>query len=1052
MKKQILLVILCFLSVITAGAAWDGTAATSYAGGDGTKANPYQIATAEQLVKLATDVNNGVDTYGKYFKLTADIVVYDNVRDKSTADLRAGGAFPNCTFIGDYSSDTDYKAFRGTFDGDGHTISGLYYFDYVSYIAIFRCLENAVIKNLGVIESYIFGNAYQGGIAAYVKDSKIINCYLYNSIIDGHGSKEAGIAGICVGKTTIANCFVSTKVALGTSAKGQIWGKNDIAGVAAILSEETELINCYSNVMLQPTKDNKAGITNTAAKGSKLTHCYYRDNVKAIFYDNGAVQDDVVGYPSASFKDGTVLAKLNENSLSIPGACRWQYIDGSAPVFNYSEKTPEEETTDPAEQASSPVPANKEMHATHDGTLMNFSWAAAADGKTATQKLYVSADKEALSSNLVAELGAETSVSVNINFNTLLTYYWRVDRATADGKVTEGEVWSFKPTQLAFPGAEGYGRFALGGRGGHVEYVTNLNNSGAGSFRYAATNGSGPRTIVFKVAGVIDLQGKDVHVDDNVTIAGQTAPGKGICFIHGSIGLQNDNICRFIRSSRGGGRALSTLDHPEIEPGIDTGGSLGFYYADNSIFDHCTARWGTDETYSSRSSKNITFQRSIISEALGIAGHRKYNTGTNHGYAATIGGDVGSHHHNLLANCYGRNWSMGGGTDANGAYGGRLDIFNNVVYNWTSRTTDGGAHEVNFVGNYYKMGPGSGITMLFTIDIEGNLKGTQSGYVKGNIRENKDGSLQQDKLNNTYCYKIRDGRPSIDWDIFPDKPFFPSYAKIETAQQAYKSVLSDVGANMPIVDDTDNRIIKETLTRTYTYTGCRSGIKGQIDEEADAGGYEVYPETSYDANYDADFDGLPGWWEEIHGTNAQSPVGDFTDANADNDGDGFTGLEDYLDFKANPNYIIAADGNAVVNVSELFKGYTNKPVYTIADADNRLQLTVDGDCITAKPTADNFIGEFTIKVTDGDGDSYQRRVFVAVNTSAAAGIDKIKDDNIQLRMFDIYDMMGKLVYSGVCNPNDTCESLSLGSLSPDVYILKTTDINGKTRSYKIIKR
>lgn len=1043
-----LFVLLLFVS-LAVKAAWNGAVASAYAGGDGSKANPYLISNADQLAKLAADVNSGINTFGKYYKLAADIVVYENVMSNSTADLRAGGKYPNFTLIGDYSSETDYKAFKGTFDGDGHVISGIYYHGYVSYMALFRCLDQAKIKNLGIVDSYIFGNANTGGISAYTKDSKIINCYLRDAMVDGHGSYGSGISSHCFGKTSIVNCFVSSTIAIGTSAKGKIWGKNNIAGIAARLSSETQLVNCYNNVALTPTKDNKAGLVNETSSGSLLSHCYYRDNITPITYDNGATLDDVVSYASADFKNGTVLAKLNNNSQNIPGACRWQYIDGSAPVLDYSKMTPELEEIDPAEQASNPMPADKEMHATHEGTLINLSWTAAVDGKTATQKVYVSSNKDNLSSSLVAELGTETSVSVNIDFNTLLTYYWRVDRMTADGKLTEGTVWSFKPTQLAFIGAEGYGRFALGGRGGHVEYVTNLNNSGAGSFRNAATNGSGPRTIVFLVSGIIDLEGKDVITDDYVTIAGQTAPDKGVCFIHGSVGLKNDNICRFIRSARGGGKALPTDPNPS---GVDTGGSLGFYYADNSIFDHCTARWGTDETYSSRSSKNITFQRSIISEALGIAGHRNYGAGDNHGYAATIGGDVGSHHHNLLANCYGRNWSMGGGTDANGAYGGRLDIFNNVVYNWGSRTTDGGAHEVNFVGNYYKVGTAMRTSMLMTLQIENNLPGTQSVYVAGNVRDNMDGSLTLDKLNETYNLQIRDGRGSLDWEPFVKEPFFPSYAKIETAQQAYKSVLSDVGANMPVVDDTDKRIVKETLTRTYTYTGSRSGIKGQIDEEADAGGYEVYPETSYDANYDADFDGLPGWWEEIHGTNAQSPVGDFTDANADNDGDGFTGLEDYLDFKANPNYIIAADGNAVVNVSELFKGYTNKPVYTIADADNRLQLTVDGDCITAKPTADNFIGEFTIQVTDGDGDSYQRRVFVAVNTSAAAGIDKIKDDNIQLRMFDIYDMMGKLVYSGVCNPNDTCESLSLGSLSPDVYILKTTDINGKIRSYKVIKR
>ncbi len=1044
MKKQVLVFVVMLFMALGVKAAWDGNVAKEYAGGDGTKSNPYQIATAGQFAKLAADVNAGVSTYGKYFKLTADIRFYDNVMAISKSDLRAGGVFTNITMVGEYVSETDYKAFQGTFDGDGHTISGIYYHDYVSYMAPFRCLDKATIKNLGITDSYIFGNANTGGISAYTKDSKIINCYLRDAMLDGHGSYGSGIASHCFGKVYIANCFFSSTLAIGNNAKGVIWGKNNLAGICARPSSETEIINCYNNAQMTPTKDNKAGLVSEAAEGAQLTHCYYRDNVSAITSNKGAIQVDVVGFSSAAFKDGTVLNLLNENSKAIPGACRWQYVDGSAPIFNYAEKTAENEQADPAEQASTPSPADGDMHAAHENTLIALSWSAAVDGKTVSQKIYLSDNKDNLSDALVAEIGKETELTVNIKLNTMNVYYWRVDRVTADGTVTKGNMWSFKPRQLAFQGAEGYGRFALGGRGGDVVYVTNLNNSGEGSFRHAATTAKGPRTIVFKVAGVIDLQGKDVVTTDNLTIAGQTAPGKGICFIHGSIGLKNDNICRFVRSARGGGKALPTDPNPS---GVDTGGSLGFQYANNSIFDHCTARWGTDETYSSRASQNITFQRCIISEALGIAGHRKYAAGTNHGYAATIGGSVGSHHHNLLANCTGRNWSMGGGSDANGKAAGELDMFNNVCYNWTSRTTDGGARLMQFVGNYYKMGHGTRLTVLFSADNELGGHRQQFAYVSGNIRENKDGSKVTDKLGNTY--RATGDYPEETWS---DKPFFPSYAKVESAEEAYKSVMSDVGANMPVTDDTDARVIKETLTRTYTYTGSRSGIKGQIDEEADAGGFEVFPEESYADDFDSDLDGMPNWWENIHGTNVNSAVGDFTESNTDADGDGFTALEDYLDYLSVPNFLIAANGSVEVDAAKLFLGYEKSPVYTIENANKQLRIVVDGSKITIRPLSDNFVGEFTIQVTDGDGDSYQRRVFVAVNTSAAASIDKIKDDNIQLCMFDIYDMMGKPVYSGVCNPNDTCESLSLGSLSPGVYILKTTDINGKIRSYKVIKR
>mgnify|MGYP003500397463 FL=1 len=130
-RRTSLFVLLLFVS-LAVKAAWNGEVASAYAGGDGSKANPYLISNADQLAKLAADVNSGINTFGKYYKLAADIVVYENVMSNSTADLRAGGKYPNFTLIGDYSSETDYKAFKGTFDGDGHVISGIYYHGYVS--------------------------------------------------------------------------------------------------------------------------------------------------------------------------------------------------------------------------------------------------------------------------------------------------------------------------------------------------------------------------------------------------------------------------------------------------------------------------------------------------------------------------------------------------------------------------------------------------------------------------------------------------------------------------------------------------------------------------------------------------------------------------------------------------------------------------------------------------------------------------------------------------------------------------------------------------------
>ena len=184
------------------------------------------------------------------------------------------------------------------------------------------------------------------------------------------------------------------------------------------------------------------------------------------------------------------------------------------------------------------------------------------------------------------------------------------------------------------------GRFATGGRGGKVVYVTNLNDSGEGSFREAITNEIGPRTIIFNVSGIIVLNSRLVCSSKYVTIAGQTAPGKGICLRNNPFGVGSENVCRFIRSRKGAG---------------ETSDGLGMTGSNHSITDHCSVSWTIDEAFSSRGADNITLQRSMIAEALNCAGHKNYPEGAEHGYAATISGEIGSFHHNLLAHWNGRN-------------------------------------------------------------------------------------------------------------------------------------------------------------------------------------------------------------------------------------------------------------------------------------------------------------------------------------------------------------------------------------------------------------
>lgn len=369
------------------------------------------------------------------------------------------------------------------------------------------------------------------------------------------------------------------------------------------------------------------------------------------------------------------------------------------------------DTPDILRQAQKPAPADDDMHADADNGL-TLQW---TPGKEAVKHhVYVGTDSLAVAQASTGDrtiykgVQEQTGYALSDLYN-LDRYYWRIDEEDASGNLTRGNVWSFRPRHLAFEGAEGYGRFAIGGRGGKVVHVTNLNDDGPGSFREAITNDIGPRTIVFDVSGVITLKSRLTCSSRYVTIAGQTAPGKGICIKGAPFGVGPDGICRFIRVRLGGGK---TFD------------GIGMAGADHSITDHCSISWTIDEAFSSRSAKNITLQHTLISEALNVAGHKNYEKGKGHGYAATIGGNIGSFHHNLLAHCAGRNWSMGGGLDGNGFYAGALDIFNNVVYNWAGRATDGGAHEVNFVNNFYKMGPSTTQKFILRAQLEGVGKGS----------------------------------------------------------------------------------------------------------------------------------------------------------------------------------------------------------------------------------------------------------------------------------------------------------------------------------------
>lgn len=684
-------------------------------------------------------------------------------------------------------------------------------------------------------------------------------------------------------------------------------------------------------------------------------------------------------------------------------------------------------TVSVADQAKRPFPADGDMHTDADGGELLLTWSpASANVKTHT--LYISTDSTAV---INADAGAKVADKEYADTTYLLkdlyclnTYYWRVDETDANGTVTEGKVWSFRPRHLAFPGAEGYGRYAIGGRGGVVYHVTNLKNDhNPGSLLYGLTDIEGPRTIVFDVSGIIDMEFAAVFTDPYTTIAAQTAPGKGICLRHSNLNIGSDDICRFLRARRGYG---------------DTGNAMGMSGANHAIVDHTTAAWGTDETFSSRGAKNISFQYNIIAEALGIADHKNYPAGTNHGFAATIDGKIGSHHHNLLVNCNGRNWSMGGGMDGENRAIGQMDIFNNVCYNWNGRTTDGGCHEVNFVNNYYKMGPDTKRKELFIQQYEnvGSIDSKWQAYVSGNIRENKDHSLTTDKYNDTYKYSLSNGAvdPNTRTDeyaykTFVDKPFFPSYAEIHSAKDAFKIVTSDAGAIMPCRDDQHVRVIKETVNGTYTYTGSRSGIKGEIDHENDCGGFEVFPEETRPADFDTDQDGMPNWYEIIVGSDVNTP-----DNNADPNHDGYTLLEDYLEFMAHPYVIIEKGQSQSIDVAPFFKGFTKSPSYTVM-AGEGVSATIQGSMLTITAGLDAAIATVQVTVTDSEGSTMTRPVNVAIG-SDPSGIEDVMSSRMgEVVSREFFTLDGKKI-----------ERMQ----SHEVYIMKTQTSDGNIQSVKVI--
>ena len=637
--------------------------------------------------------------------------------------------------------------------------------------------------------------------------------------------------------------------------------------------------------------------------------------------------------------------------------------------------------------AQKPYPANLDWHVETPNNSVTLSWTAAVNGAD-SHVIYFGTDEETVKN---ATTGGTTQSGTSItktSLSPLERYYWRVDEVK-NGVTTKGDVWSFQPRRLAFPGADGAGKYAVGGRGynnnGDVYHVTNLNDSGAGSLRYGIENATGPRTIVFDVAGVIPLTSDLKCNKPYITVAGQTAPGIGVLLRDDSYSADSEEgITRFMRFRFGHGDDWE----PESGVGNSNVGNAAGIQTNFHIMDHCLLAWGSDETFASRGAKNITFQHSLIGESLNQNGHDKYYDTTpnvQHGYAATIGGETGSYHHNLLAHNEGRNWSMAGGLLGEN-FAGKMNIYNNVVYNWHGRTNDGGTHNGNFVNNYYKMMTTAENSntekYIFIATHEDNYQGSQEYYVAGNIRRNKDGSETSDAENVTYKNEFKNGM-SIDYDDFKDVPYdcwnveSKSVSEIESAQSAFKNVLSDVGCNFQQLDNNEKRLIQETLEGTYSKTGSRSGLKGHIDKESDSEGWGGLGmvEATRPGSWDTDQDGIPAWFETAKGWSDAA-----ANNNADSDGDYYTDLEEYLNWMAVPHfYNMANDGtvtalktgtNHTITLADYFAGYTS-PTYTVVSNGGATASISNGVLTYNFPANASKLATIQVKATQ-DGISLTR--------------------------------------------------------------------------------
>ncbi|UII34598.1 pectate lyase [Fulvivirga ulvae] len=409
--------------------------------------------------------------------------------------------------------------------------------------------------------------------------------------------------------------------------------------------------------------------------------------------------------------------------------------------------------------------------------------------------------------------------------------------------------------QLSFPGAEGFGKYATGGRGGKVLIVTNLNDAGPGSLREAVES-KGPRIITFAVSGNIALE-SDLPVDNgDVTIAGQSAPGDGICIKNYPVRISADNvIIRYMRFRLG--------DQKKVEDDAFKGRGNK-----NVIIDHCSVSWSTDECASFYRNSEFTLQWCIVSESLSQSVHKK----GAHGYGGIWGGEKTTFHHNLIAHHSSRNPRFSGSSSTPNSADELVDFRNNVIYNWGHNSVYGGEKgRYNMVNNYFKPGPATKKSVTARIINPSEPYG--KFYVHGNYMAGSEEVTENNWAGGVQCENPESTKAEEPFEVIP--------LNMQTAEEAYESVLAGAGASH-CRDAVDKRIVEEVKK------GKASFNNGIIDSQKDVGGW---PELkTKKPQEDSDKDGMPDKWEAKHGLN-HTNGNDAVEYTIDNE---YTNIEVYL--------------------------------------------------------------------------------------------------------------------------------------------------------------